>query len=248
MSIWYSPAKRPLIIGHRGSSAIAPENTIASFRQSITDGADGVELDVRLTSDCYAVVIHDGTLSRTTNGRGRVEKKSLAELKQLDAGRWLGKKFEGEQIPTLKETLLLLKGKMAIDIELKSGSRDVEIVNRTCELVRELDMVEEVLLTSFDSRFLQRVKQIEGRIPVGFLYEPSRHIKSGVVIARKFGARFLILHSRNIREKIIAEARDSDILIGEYPVDTKARFDRSIKNGIDVLFSNHPAFLRTLTS
>ena len=246
MSIWYSPPKKPLIEGHRATSAIAPENTITSFRQSIADGADGVELDVRPTSDGEVIVIHDGTLSRTTNGRGSVEKKSLAELKQLDAGRWFGKIFEGEQIPTLKETLHLLKGKIAIDIELKSGSHSKDIVDRTCKVVRELDMVEEVLLTSFDSRFLLRAKQIEKRIPLGFLYKPSRHIKSGVAIARKLGARYLILHSRNIRENIIAEARDSDILIGEYPVDTKQRFERSMKNEIDVLFSNHPAYLRTL--
>jgi glycerophosphoryl diester phosphodiesterase len=246
MSFWDQPSKTPLIVGHRGSSAIAPENTITSFRQSILDGADGVELDVHLTSDGEAVVIHDGTLARTTNGSGRVEKKTLAELKQLDAGSWFGRKFKGEQIPTLKEALHILKGKLGVDIELKSTSRMIDIVHRTCDVVKELDLMGEVLLTSFEYRFLEQVKQIEDMIPIGLLYEPSWHVKSGIVIARKIGAQFLILHSRNISTRIISEAHDSNILIGEYPVDTKVRFERSRKNGTDILFSNQPAYLRTL--
>lgn len=248
MSTWNFPAKKPLIIGHRGSSAIAPENTIAAFRQSITDGADGVEFDVHLTRDGEVVVIHDGTLGRTTDGQGNIAKKLLTELKQLDAGSWFNKIFEGEQIPTLKETLLFLKGKITIDIELKSGTNAVEAVRRTCEIIKELNMIDEVLLTSFEYRLLRQVKQIDERIPVGFLYEPSHHIKSGVAMARKINARYLILHRRNIRAKMIAEARESDILLGEYPVDTRTQFERALKNGIDIVFSNNPAYLRTLVS
>jgi hypothetical protein len=93
---------------------------------------------------------------------------------------------------------------------------------------------------------LNLVKQIEASIPFGFLYEPSRHLKSGVAIARKLGARYLILNSRNIRKKVLAEARENKILIGEYPIDTKSRFDQAWKNGINILFSNQPAYLRSL--
>jgi len=81
---------RPLNFGHRGAPRAAPENTMASFQKAREDGADGVELDVQLCADGELVVIHDSSVDRTTNGRGRVKELTLVELKALDAGSWFG--------------------------------------------------------------------------------------------------------------------------------------------------------------
>ncbi len=97
------------IFAHRGSKGTHPENTLASFKEAVRVGSDGIELDVHLTKDGHLVVIHDETVDRTTNGTGEIRALTLAEIKELDAGSWFNETFAGEKIPTLEEVLLLLK-------------------------------------------------------------------------------------------------------------------------------------------
>jgi len=109
--------ERLLNIAHRGASAWAPENTMASFRLALNMGADGFELDVQLTSDDQVVVIHDSSVDRTTNGTGRIAQLSFSQLRQLDAGSWFNSAkprrakpgYVGERIPLLTEVLDLAK-------------------------------------------------------------------------------------------------------------------------------------------
>ncbi len=100
------------IMGHRGAPADEPENTLRSFARALAVGVAAVELDVQLTKDGRLAVIHDETLDRTTNGRGRVKDFTLAELKRLDAGR-------GEPVPSLEEVFDLVQGKAHLVVELK---------------------------------------------------------------------------------------------------------------------------------
>lgn len=101
-SIWYSKP-RPWVIAHRGACRRAPENTLPAFRLAFDLGADGIELDTKLTSDGQVVVVHDQTLERTTDGKGRVVDQDLAQLKRLDAGASFSGEFVGTRIPTLAE-------------------------------------------------------------------------------------------------------------------------------------------------
>jgi glycerophosphoryl diester phosphodiesterase len=107
------------IIAHRGSRIDRPENTLASARRAIEVKADVTETDVRTTRDGVLVCLHDADLGRTTNGKGLVGSKTLAELKALDAGSWFNPKFKGERIPTLRELLELCKGKIIVLLDLK---------------------------------------------------------------------------------------------------------------------------------
>lgn len=100
--------QRGFLIGHRGAAAHAPENTLASMRKAAQLGLRWVEFDVRLCRDGNPVVFHDDRLSRTTNSRGRVAERDLADLKRLDAGAWFGRDFVGERIPTLREAVMAL--------------------------------------------------------------------------------------------------------------------------------------------
>ncbi len=108
----------PMIFAHRGASAHAPENTIAAFLLALTQGADGIELDAKLTADGHVVVIHDQTIDRTTKETGRVGNMSLAELIELDAGSHFDVAYEGEPIPTLEQVFEALGKKTFINIEL----------------------------------------------------------------------------------------------------------------------------------
>ena len=117
------------VIGHRGASAYAPENTLSSFRLAKELKADWFELDVTLTKDGQVLVIHDDKLDRTTNGKGKAGAKTLAELKQLDAGSWKDPKFAGEKLPTLAEALDLAKElKIGVYIEIKNADDDTALI------------------------------------------------------------------------------------------------------------------------
>lgn len=113
------------ILAHRGSSGVAPENTLPAFAEAIRSGATGIELDVHLSLDQQLVVIHDDSVERTTNGKGLVRGKTVAELKKLDAGSWFNSRYKATRIPTLKEVcdLLVLRNyRGVLVIELKTDN------------------------------------------------------------------------------------------------------------------------------
>ena len=115
-----TPNATPLIVAHRGDSANAPENTLASFRLALANGADGIELDVMFSADQKLVVIHDDTLDRTTNGHGLVGATPSDAIRELDAGSRFGEKFKGEPVPLLDEVFAEFGGKFLINVELKN--------------------------------------------------------------------------------------------------------------------------------
>lgn len=168
---------RPWVIGHRGASAIAPENTLAAFERAFADGADGIELDVTLSSEGVPVVIHDDTLRRTTGVEGYVWRRSVFELKALDAGSWFGASFAGERIPTLAEALELAKGRGIVNVEIKSsresarnGGPSPKALSRA--VVRVIEAHAEpgsIVVSSFDPRVLRRVRRLAPGLKRGFL-------------------------------------------------------------------------------
>lgn len=165
---------RPLIFGHRGASKVAPENTLPAFEAALRLAADGVELDVQYSADGKLVIFHNTTLDKTTDGAGRVTAHTLEELRGLDAGSWFGPQFAGTRIPTLDEVLDLLKGKLLVNIELKTfdmASRGLgaDVVR----VVRDHGMADEVVLSSFNPFALRAAKQAGPEIETGLLLAPD---------------------------------------------------------------------------
>ena len=171
------------LIGHRGLSAFAPENTLPSFLKAAEAGLQWVEFDIRLTSDMKLVVFHDDTLERTTNGQGLVREKTLAELQALDAGSWFAPEFQGTKIPTLDEVLLFLETHgLQANIEIKSTP---EHALATVEalipyLQRWLRGKPYPIVSSFDHLALAYCRQSFPQLPIGYLVEKidSKLIKS----------------------------------------------------------------------
>lgn len=164
----------PRILGHRGASAYAPENTLAAFREAITLGADGFELDVTLSADGEVVVIHDDTLNRTTTGSGRVDALPLAQLKRLDAGQWFSPVWAGERIPTLGEvfaSFATVTPRPFINVELKRDQTPARgLAAAVVALVHAHQWQSHVLLSSFDLSNLQRLQALDAMLPLGALY------------------------------------------------------------------------------
>jgi glycerophosphoryl diester phosphodiesterase len=154
------------IVGHRGWSAVYPENTLLAAKMAVQAGADGTEFDVYATRDGVVVLMHDKTLERTTDGSGEVVSKTLAELRQLDAGSWKDPQFAGEPVPTLEEMLRALKNSGCIGvIEIKMPG----ISDKVVQTVRDLDMVDQVAVIAFNGEVVQEIRSLEPRIPCAWL-------------------------------------------------------------------------------
>jgi len=156
---------------HRGASAYAPENTIAAFRMAMDMGADGLELDVHLSSDGKLMVIHDETVDRTSNGSGRVVDMTCQELKRLDFSNGM-QDYEGARIPTLQEVFGLIKNSpLTVNIEVKC---DVVLYpgiwDKLIRLEREMGMQGRVLYSSFNHYVLQKIRELDPDAEIGLLY------------------------------------------------------------------------------
>lgn len=129
------------VIAHRGACAYAPENTLASMRKAHAMGAKWVEFDVMLTADGEAIIMHDDTLRRTTNGGKRaVAATAYSDIAQLDAGSWFAKQYAQETVPTLHELLdLLIKLKLHINLEIKpTPGKEAETAEKSIAIVKEI--------------------------------------------------------------------------------------------------------------
>ncbi len=228
----------------------APENTLAAFRQAFADGADAVELDVRLSRDGEAMVFHDRLLDRTSDGHGKIGNATVAELKELSAGAWYRQKFAAERIPTLSDVLGILPPSAGVNIEIKWDRRrgsSSDVVERCCELVLRHRMAGRALISSFNPRYLARVRALTSTIPTGLLYPPFRHtVRSSVALALSVGAAYLILNGSQIRRRLVEAAHGRGILIGEYTVNIPGRLDRALRFRDDAIFTDVPSAIRSL--
>ena len=156
---------RPLVLGHRGSAGLAPENTLAGIRAAARAGADGIEFDVQLSRDGVPVLIHDETLDRTTDGRGPVAARTRSELKRLDAGVWFGPGFRRERIPTLEEALRLAKRLgLRCYVELKNNRVSYPGLERKAlARLRRTGMLRRSWVASFNLASVERVRRLAPR-------------------------------------------------------------------------------------
>ncbi len=158
-----------LCVAHRGASGEAPENTLIAARHAMAyPFVQWMEIDVQLSKDQIPVVIHDDWVNRTTNGKGKVADYTAEELANLDAGRWFGRSFEGEPVPTLEQMLHATAGRCRLNIELKTlGSNYPEIEQKVVELLYKYNLQFDTVITSFDPDTLYNVKKISPDIVTG---------------------------------------------------------------------------------
>lgn len=214
------------VVGHRGASGYEPENTIRSIRRAIEMGVDAVEVDVRLTADGYPVVIHDETVDRTTNGKGRVDEMTLDEIRLLDAGK-------GEKIPTIDEVLDEVRGKVFLYIELKVAEAALPVLDR----VLEREMLDEVLFISFLPEALSRVKERAPRAHIGLIYFKPPGL---ILEAKKMGAEAVLPFYRLATKKAVAFAKRLKLHVTAWTVDTPELAAELKGRGVDAVASNYP--------
>ncbi len=247
--------RSPLIIGHRGASAHAPENTLAAFKMAIDTGADGVEFDVHLAKDGVPVVIHDPTLERTGLRPDRVCELTSRQLGKIDVGSWFNKKsprkanpeFTRETVPTLVQVLELLKNTNGlIYIELKCCQHDfAPLAEAVCEIIRDSPLLPQIIVKSFRLTAIPEVRCQLPDVQTAALFEPTimdflRRRKHIVAIAREFGADQVSLHRSLVTRKLVSLAADAQMPVTIWTVDDPDWINRSRKLGIRSLITNDP--------
>ncbi len=180
-------AGRPLVLGHRGASAEAPENTLAAFRLALAQGADGVELDVWRCATGEVVVAHDEDARRVAGADLRIRDTPLAALRALDVGAWKGDRFRGERIPLLAEVLDALP-RAVVNVELKSRRRDLRLAAAAAHAIARAGAAGRVLVSSFDWRLVVAFRLAAPAVPVGLLFERAGGRRWAPLAARLLGA------------------------------------------------------------
>lgn len=233
---------RPLIIGHRGASAVAPENTLAAFKAAVAAGADGIEFDVRLASDGIPVVIHDDTLYRTGGVRKRVADLTSSELNKIDVGSWFGRDFGDQRVPSLSELFELFESnELLLCLEMKGVT--LQLVEACCRLIEQHRLKDRVILSSFEHSALETVKSIDSTFRTAALFQsPFAFI---VERAIAIGASEIAVHHRITDERLAQKARLADLRVVTWTVDDPAWVKRAQAIGIDALITNNPAALLT---
>ena len=229
---------RPLILAHRGASAVAPESTRAAIRAAVRLGADAVELDVQLTQDGRLVVYHDERLERTTDGAGRLRDTKFSALARLDAGRWFGPRFAGERVLLASQALRLIPRRMGVNLELKRTDRRERLMR---PLLRLLARVRHpgILLSSFDPRLLQLARR--SGCPLGLItrHQPDRALSQAI---RLRCASWHPFH-RLVTARRVRRAHAAGLRVHAWTVDDPGRARRLVRLGVDGLFTNNPARL-----
>lgn len=232
------------LIGHRGATGEAPENTLAGFAHARSLGLDAVELDVRLSRDNELVVIHDATVDRTTNATGPVAEFTAGELGALDAHGTHPDWPEIVGVPTLRETLDALEGLPLIQIEIKSDSPGkMEIV--ATEVMSEIDrrgLARQTLVTSFDPvplEIVQRLSSDQARSFIGRFDDP--HILD---TCRRLGCTQGNIHQfRQHPAGIVDELHDAGLTVGGGPCPTVDDLDAAIALNMDAVTTDFPSTL-----
>ena len=246
----------PLILGHRGASALAPENTLAAFSRALNDGADGIEFDVRLSRDSVPVVIHDATLQRTGLIDHAVSDLDASELREVDVGSWFAQRnqnpndaFIGEKLPTLGQVFEFFSARDGLlytemKCELNEGTA---LAAGVVKLTREFGMVDRVVVESFDHSAIAAVKRIDPGIRTAALFEPKllrplstiRRLKM-IDAALRLPADEIALHYTLATGRVIDKAIQAGLEVVVWTVEDPIWIRRARSLGIKALISNDP--------
>jgi glycerophosphoryl diester phosphodiesterase len=253
----------PLVIGHRGYCALAPENTLPSFKLALEAGADLIELDYHHSNDGVPLVFHDETLDRTTDSRKRwkrshvkVSDKTAAEIQTLDAGSWFDTIFAGTKVPLLTEALKFICDRGGVTlIEHKSGDAQTLV-----QLLREQEMINRVVVISFDWKFLRQFHELAPAQVLGALGPPT-HLANGrrpAGIFRRLTIRLLeelaktgaklAVWNRQISKLAVRLAHQRGLKVWIYTVDDRRLAARLLDVGVNGLISNNPGLIRNVAT
>lgn len=248
----------PLIIGHRGAAAVAPENTLQSFERALADGADGIEFDVRLARDLVPVVIHDSSLRRTALRPGMIASLSSSELIETDVGSWFNRRrpklanpsYALARVPTLASVFNVMRERSAIlYVEMKCGRRDrMALAREVAKLINDYSLKPRAIVESFDLASIAEIKRLDPGIRTAALFD--RKLAHPVPSARRLieqavncGAEEMALQRSLATRRRVEEALRHGLETVVWTADNPVWVERAIRFGIRAIITNNPARL-----
>lgn len=233
---------KPMVFAHRGACKYAPENTLASFELAVEQGADAIELDVKLSADAEVMVIHDQTVERTTEGTGKVNRLSLRELKELDAGSHFSASFKGEKIPTLDEVFESVGKRIFINVELTNySSRQDNLIPLTAEIVKRHGLQKNLLFSSFAPINLRRMKALLPEVPVGLLaLDGILGIVNRSMVYQRLSPGIIHPNLKDVNAGLMARERRRNRRVHVWTVNEESDLRRMNELGVDGVFTDDP--------
>lgn len=233
--IWYEIQ----ITAHRGSSREAPENTMAAIVAAVEDLADYAEIDVQLSSDGVVVLGHDANLKRVAGVNRSISSMTWEELQRLDVGVWFSNRYEGETVPALEDILEYCKGKIKLNIEIKSVGKDSPLPEQVAGMIRANNMAEQCVITSTSLNYLRKVKQAM----------PELH--TGYIISAAYGnfysdeaVDFISIRSNFVDEALVKNAHEQGCAVHAWTVNKRSEMERMRMLGVDNIITDYPAVAR----
>ncbi len=224
-----------MIIAHRGAAGKAPENTMVAMRHAMQDGADWLEIDVQESLDGEVVVIHDSDFMKLAGLKRKVWNSNLAEIQKIDVGSWFNAGFAKERVPTLRDVLLLAKGKCRVLIELKYYGHDLILEQRVAAIVEEVDMVDQVAIMSLNYTALNRFRRLRPNWSLGLLSSKTIGKISNLDV------NFLALNMATTHPALIRRIQATGRKVYIWTVNDRAAMARLIALGVDGIITDEPA-------
>ena len=237
------------VISHRGANIYAPQNTLPAFQRALEIGVDGFETDVHLSQDGTLVLCHNYTIDKTSNGKGSISQMTIGQLKAHDFGTYFSPKYAGTQIPTLREFLELIVengGLRVLNIELKSPrANETSIVRDTVRMVKEFDLFDSLILSSFDPKLLLEAKQIDPAVKTGFLYSPNSKVifrvyRNPLEVAKELKADALHPFSMYVNADLVRKTHAAGMTMNVWTVNSPRAIKRLAALGVDGIITDYP--------
>ena len=234
------------IIGHRGASMFAPENSASSLEVAYSQGLEWIETDVQITLDNKLVIFHDEKLERTSNGEGFLALKKLSELKELDIGNWFSEEFTGEKILTFVEFLNLIKKyEFSLQLEIKHmHGKETEIVD---EVVNQIQpylgyFKDKLFVSSFSERCLRLFSKKLPQIPLALAL--SFVPKNPDLLANEVGVDILHFGDEFVDDHSLGKLKNSKTEFAVATVNDKKRAEFLLNNGVQTILTDNPKILK----
>ena len=238
-SLWLEAHTRPLVVGHRGASAHAPENTLVAFRLAHEQGADAIELDAKRCASGEVVIMHDPTLERTTNGKGRINEWSLTRLRTLDAGH-------GERIPTLDEVFEEVGRYVLVNVEVTNYTTHGDgLEEAVVKVVRQHELEQRVLFSSFNPLSLRKLAALAPDVPRAILYSPRMplHLRN-VWLAPLVRHEFRHPEYSMVTPELVQRLSARKVRVNAWTVNTPEAVKRMASCGVHGIIGDSPSAIR----
>ena len=223
------------VTAHRGSSAAAPENTMAAVRLALEEGTDWVEIDVQETADGEVVVMHDSDFKKISGSPLKIWEATMEDLRDLDIGSWFDPSFSGERVATLREVLETCRGRAGVNIELKSYGHGVRLEERVVEIVEDLGMSSEVVVMSLKYEAVQKMHALRPDWTLGLLTTVS------LTDLTTLDADFLAVNASLATGPFVRSAHRAGKRVHTWTINDPMMMSAMMSRGVDNLITDLPA-------